>query len=292
MTNYIVPQIVRYQSIDGLLENSNSTRSLFDTEKPLSIDKLLQENFVCIVGEPGIGKSRLVDEIKKQISKGLYSCTASEFRSVPKNIEYCIIDALDEVEGNIFYSTLLLINNYKKENPDTKMCFTCRKHYVASYAKYFTSCNSLTFMELCRLSDKAVMEIVNRCSEITTANVNKSSKLKELLTIPRYLTFLLEHEKEKGECSNISELFEYIIGCSIQTAIDSRQIKGESIKILIQRALEKIAFIMEISRKDQISKDELYTILDGVKGNMTQMLIANFDLLFFENRTLVSLNIC
>lgn len=292
MTNYIVPQIVRYQSIDGLLENSNSTRSLFDTEKPLSIDKLLQENFVCIVGEPGIGKSRLVNEIKKQISKGLFSCTASEFefKSVPKNIEYCIIDALDEVEGNAFYSTLLSIKHYKKENPDSKMWFTCRKHYVASYAKYFASCYGLTFMELCRLSDKDVMEIVNRCSETTKVNVNKSSRLKELLTIPRYLTFLLEHEKEKGECSNISELFEYIIVCSIQTAIDSRQVKDESIKILIQRTLEKIAFIMEISRKDQISKDELYTILDGVKGNMTQMLIANFDLLFFENRILKETN--
>lgn len=127
------------------------------------------------------------------------------------------------------------------------------------------------------------MEIVNRCSEITKANVNKSSKLKELLTIPRYLTFLLEYEKQKGGCPNISELFEYIIGSSIQTAIDARQniINNESIKILIQRVLEKVAFVMEISRKDQISKDELYTILDGVKGNMTQMLIANFDLLFF-----------
>ena len=294
MTNYIVPQIVRYQNIDGLLENSNSTRSLFDTEKPLSIDKLLQENFVCIVGEPGIGKSRLVDEIKKQISKGLYSCTASEFelRSVPKDIEYCIIDALDEVEGNVFYSTLLLIKQYKKENPDAKVWFTCRKHYVASYAKYFTSCYGLTFIELCRLSDRDVMEIVNRCSEITKANVNKSSKLKELLTIPRYLTFLLEYEKQKGGCPNISELFEYIIGSSIQTAIDARQniINNESIKILIQRVLEKVAFVMEISRKDQISKDELYTILDGVKGNMTQMLIANFDLLFFESRILKETN--
>ena len=43
---------------------------------------------------------------------------------------------------------------------------------------------------------------------------------------------------------------------------------------------------MEISRKDQISKDELYTILDGIKGNMTQMFIANFDLLYFESRIL------
>ncbi|MFQ7088045.1 MAG: hypothetical protein ACLRTD_27075 [Bacteroides sp.] len=39
---------------------------------------------------------------------------------------------------------------------------------------------------------------------------------------------------------------------------------------------------MEISRKDQITKDELYSILDGIKGNMAQMLIANVDLLFFK----------
>ena len=43
---------------------------------------------------------------------------------------------------------------------------------------------------------------------------------------------------------------------------------------------------MEISRKDQISKDDLYSILDGVRGNMTQMLVANFDLLYFESRIL------
>ena len=79
---------------------------------------------------------------------------------------------------------------------------------------------------------------------------------------------------------------------SIQAAIKSH--KGfkynESNKILVQRVLEKVAFVMEISRKDQISKDELYTILDGMKGNMTQMLIANFDLLFFQSRILKDTN--
>lgn len=294
MTNYIAPRIVKYHNIDNLLENSNSTRSLFETDDSLSIDKLLQENFVCIVGEPGIGKSRLVYEIKKQISKGLYSCTASEFKlkSVPEGIEYCIIDALDEVEGNVFYNTIILVKQYKEGNPNVKVLLTCRKHYVASYAKHFAACNGLTFIELCRLSNKDVMEIIDSTSETTKANIIKSSKLSELLTIPRYLTFLLKHEEQKGDCSNISELFEYIIGSSIETAIDAHKNitnKG-SIKIIIQRVLEKVAFIMEISRKDQISKDELYTILDGVKGNMTQMLVANLDLLFFESRILKETN--
>lgn len=64
---YIIPQFVKYQNVDDLLEN-NSRHSLFDEKNNLSIDKLLEENFVCIVGEPGIGKSRLLDEVKERIS--------------------------------------------------------------------------------------------------------------------------------------------------------------------------------------------------------------------------------
>ena len=295
MTNYIIPKIIEYQSIDDLLENSNQDRSLFDTGENLSLDKLLQENFVCIVGEPGIGKSRLVGEIRNHLSPlKVYHSTASCFepQSVSEDFEYCVIDALDEVEGGSFLSMLQAIREYKAKNPDTKVLFTCRKHYVSSYAKHFASFPGLIYVELCRLKDEDVMEVVNRCSETTKANVVKCAKLKDILTIPRYLTFLLEYKEQKGDILNIGDLFEYIVGKSIQNAVNARHKEkdNESIKILIQRVLEKIAFIMEISRKDQISKDELYTILDGAKGNMTQMLITNFDLLFFESRILKDTN--
>ena len=295
MEKYIIPQIIKYQNIDDLLESNNQARSLFNIRENLSLDKLLKENYVCIVGEPGIGKSRLVEEIINSSSpKTIYQSTASCFKSksVPDNSEYCIIDALDEVEGNLFFSTLQTIKEYKAENPDTKVVFTCRKHYVASYAKHFASCTGLIFVELCRLKDEDVKRVIDNFSEITKANITKSPKLKELLSIPRYLTFLLENEEQEGNISNINNLFEIIIGSSINNAVKARYKKknNESIKILIQRVLEKVAFIMEISRKDQISKDDLYTILDGVKGNMTHMLVANFDLLFFENRILKNTN--
>ena len=294
MEKYIVPQIVKYQNIDNLLENSNSKRSLFDIDDFLSIDILLQESFICIVGEPGIGKSRLIEEINKQISGECYSCTALKFelKTVPEDTKYCIIDALDEVLGNIFYNTILSIKEFKEMNQDVKIFLTCRKHYVASYAKHFATCNSLNFIELRRLSHNDVMKALNETSEATKANIDRSPKLKELLTIPRYLTFLLEYVQQKGDCSNVGELFEYIIGSTIQTAIDTKKslADNKSIKIIIQRVLEKIALIMEISRKDQISKDELYTILDEVKGNMTQMFVTNFDILFFENKILKATN--
>ena len=295
MKSYIIPQILKYQNIDDLFVNNNKARSLSYAESNLSIDELLKDDFVCIVGEPGIGKSRLLDEIKKHSSKkNIHSCKASEFKNEPisKNIEYYIIDALDEVEGDTFYSTLQLIKDYKEKNPNSKVLFTCRKHYVASYKNHFASCNDLIYVELCRLRDEEVMEVVNKCSEITKVNVANNSKLKELLTIPRYLTYFEEFEEKNGEISNIGELFEYMISKSILKAIEARynNSKNENFKILIQRVLEKVAFIMEISRKDQISKDELYTILDGIKGNMAQMLLANSDLLFFESRILKDTN--
>ena len=257
MTNYIIPQILKFKNIDDLLENRNSDRSLFDTGENLSIDELLQEDFLCIVGEPGIGKSRLVEEIiSGKIGLPLYHCIASQFesKSVPEDSKYCIIDALDEVDGNVFFSKLQSIRDYKAKNPNVKVLFTCRKHYVASYAKYFASYNDLIYVELCKLRNEDVMGVVNSCPNATKANVAKSPQLKKLLSIPRYLTYFLEYVHQKGDISNISDLFEFMIGNSIHTAIEKRQdiMKNESIRILIQRVLEKVAFIMEISRKDMI----------------------------------------
>ena len=66
--NYIAPQIVKYKNIDNLLENKRP-HSFFDVAEYLSIENILEESFACIVGEPGIGKSRLVEEIKKSVSE-------------------------------------------------------------------------------------------------------------------------------------------------------------------------------------------------------------------------------
>ena len=290
---YIVPQIVKYQNIDDLLENNKITQSFFDTNEYMSIDDVLQEKFVCVVGEPGIGKSQLVAEIEKRASANLYSEEASKFstKGIPVDTKYCVIDALDEVDGNSFHDVLISIRNYKEENPNVNVIFTCRKHYVASYSNHFSVCNKLNYIELLRLKESDVLDIVRKkCHKTTYQNISICSKLKELLTIPRYLMFILEYGKKQRECSNVGELFEYVVGCSIQTAINGCQIKNENLNILIQRVLEKLAFIMEISRKDQITKDELYSILDGIKGNMAQMLIANVDLLFFKNRILKETN--
>ena len=293
--NYIVPQITKYSNIDELLKNESKTPSLFDIENFLSIDDLLSENFVCIVGEPGVGKSRLISEIKTCLTeKPLSFCNASEFKTqvIPSDVEYCIVDALDEVDGNDFNYTLQLIKQYKEEHQDVKVMFSCRKHYVVSYASIFSSCTKLVFVEVNRLEDREVIKIIDTCSDVTKENITKSPKLRKLLSIPRYLMYLLENEEQRGSISNVGELFEFIVDSSIDETLKKydKPIRKENFKALIKRVIEKIAFIMEISRKDKISKDDLYTIIDELKGNMAHMLVANFDLLFFESRILKETN--
>lgn len=293
--NYIVPKITKYSNIDELLKNKSKTPSLFDIENFLSIDDLLSENFVCIVGEPGVGKSRLISEIKKHHTKKLlFTCNASDFKSqeIPSGIEYCIVDALDEVDGSAFSNTLQLIKQYKEKHQDVKVMFSCRKHYVVSYASIFSSCTKLVFVEVNRLEDREVVKIIDTCSDVTKENITKSPKLRKLLSIPRYLMYLLENEEQRGSISNVGELFEFIVDSSIDETLKKydKPIRKENFKALIKRVIEKIAFIMEISRKDKISKDDLYTIIDELKGNMAHMLVANFDLLFFESRILKETN--
>ena len=293
--NYIVPQITKYSNIDELLKNESKTPSLFDIENFLSIDDLLSENFVCIVGEPGVGKSRLISEIKTCLTeKPLSFCNASEFKTqvIPSDVEYCIVDALDEVDGNDFNYTLQLIKQYKEEHQDVKVMFSCRKHYVVSYASIFSSCTKLVFVEVNRLEDREVIKIIDTCSNVTKENITKSPKLRKLLSIPRYLMYLLENEEQRGSISNVGELFEFMVDSSIDETLKKydKPIRKENFKALIKRVIEKIAFIMEISRKDKISKDDLYTIIDELKGNMAHMLVANFDLLFFESRILKETN--
>lgn len=291
---YINPQIREYTTIDDLLKNRNRAHSSVFEDNHLSIDDLLDKNFICIVGEPGIGKSRLIEEILHKLPKNSHHCHASSFnpKKLTSSPEYCLIDALDEVDDSLFVSTLKEIIEYQKNHLEIKIIFSCRKHYLSSYANHFASIRSLTFIELCRLNYQEVNEVISRfCSLATQKSIERSSKLKELLSIPRYLVFLLENEDKKGECQNIGDLFEYIIDESISKAIVGRNgekdlARNRNTIILVKRTLEKVALVMEIGRRDSISKDELYTILDGLKGNMAQMLLANFDLLFFENRIL------
>ncbi len=115
---YITPQIKEYSSFDDFLKNHNRASASILEDSHLSIDDLLDKEFICIVGEPGIGKSRLIEEIQHKLPKNSYHYPASSFN--PKILtsapEYCLIDALDEVDDSLFVSTLKKIIEYQRNH--------------------------------------------------------------------------------------------------------------------------------------------------------------------------------
>lgn len=291
MIQYITPNIEKYDSVDTLIANENVTRSIFDSQPELSIKDVLNESFLCIVGEPGMGKSRLLEEVQSSINTEDYTkWDANKFNkeNIPQHFKYCIIDALDEVDHNKFFNILRDINHFKKTHPSTNVFFSCRSHYVSTYRQYFASCEGLHYLEIQKLKQEDIKNVIRNFSQNTQDCIAKSPKLFELLRTPRYLNFLIELEEHSIECNTIGDLFEYIVDKSIEQALENyKPLNNRNTKILVQRVLEKIALVIEIGRKDSITKDELYTILDGLTGNMSQMLIANVDLLYFQNRILI-----
>lgn len=216
MTTYITPTICRYETVDKLFKNESS--SIFSKQQPLSIEKLLEEDYLCIVGEPGIGKSRLFAEVISSIKNNLFFCKAYEFepQKIKGNIDYCIIDALDEVDNSKFRHILKSINEFRQNNKSIKVLFSCRKHYVTTYVSYFASCQELCYLEIEKLSEEQVLKVIEKCSSNIQECVKKSHKLLKLLAIPRYLIFFLDYNKQKSDCGNIGDLFDFIYYCPVK----------------------------------------------------------------------------
>lgn len=296
MDRYILPNIKQYKNIDDLFESTDKSNTTRFTDKSSFLGTIIKTHHLCIVGEPGIGKSRLLKELESSLSsKDVVKCKAVDFnsKSIGTDVKYCIVDALDEVESNQFARVFREIKDFCENNKNANVVFSCRKHYVASYAHIFSSFTDLSYIELLRLENESVRDILSSCSKQVISNIEKSKKMLDLLSVPRYLEYFIEYQKENVNCKNIGQIFEQFVEKNILNAIDNynhTQCDKNNLAILIQRVLEKIAFVMEIGRLDSITKDELYTILDGISGNMTQMVLSNLSLLFFENRILKETN--
>ena len=142
MDRYILPYIKQYIKIDDLLESTDKSNSTRITDKSSFLDTIRNTHHLCVVGEPGIGKSRLLKELESALSsKDVVKCNAVDFisKSVGINVKYCIVDALDEVESNQFSRVFREIKDFCENNKNTNVVFSCRKHYVASYARIFSS---------------------------------------------------------------------------------------------------------------------------------------------------------
>lgn len=283
--DFIIPQLTKYD--DSLLNYS------FDENyhsESCSIDNITNQNqIVCIIGDPGYGKTTLLEYIKKNYSNSiLYKANDILNGHLTLNTEYLLIDALDEVAEDRFVHTLHCILNIAQKEPNIRIIFSCRRSYVSSFIKYFVN-NNIIFIEIQSIPISTVKEFIknilkkNSVPDQIINDLISNEKLVKLLTTPRYLrcfeNYIIQHKGILDVTTiSIDSLFEVLIYGNIKDEVYKEECNNENNIFLIKKLLEKIALILEIKRADKITYDELLTLLDYIHGNIPQLILSSFSI--------------
>ena len=307
MDQYIQPITKVFTSFEEAKNDvdQNGHSSLFiDDRKILSITDLAQGNRNLIVGEPGIGKTKLLEKFKAHHDiLGDKTCLVnlrignpieqidSFLKDATTKRKVLILDALDEVRSSIFPNVLQKIETISKENPNLVIYLSSRWIFVSKYA---TSFPEFRFIRILPFSTwqvkKYLMHAGNTKADVDAllARIMHFSHGKLVVQIPRYLFFLVAFIKEKT-ISNVSqisrnELFEYFIYSKLD--IEDKNLNTDA-KAIIKRILEKLALTMDIYQANTITKDELMTFFDDIESDLKLTVLSHITLDVFYAKTIL-----
>jgi len=307
-TPYICPNTDIYPNFDDFINSRKEARySRFFREDHIrskeDIFKLMcKTKRILVLSEPGYGKTRLLQEFQKY-SKNLDKQAVFidlKLFSKEKALEIFIIeqaklqgisltgladeinivlcfDALDEIKQDAFYELVrqakLLFENYK----DIKVIFSCRLLFYKKYPVFeennftYMSVGDFDFEQVRAYLEEILTEDNKRIfsgTEIDTIIQDfKEPNWESIILIPRYLEKFVEFRKSHpSEKPTRSSLYDFFINERLEIE-DSK--RGAQDRVIIRRVLEKIALVMEIYQKNEISKDELLSIMEDVQSQMT-----------------------
>lgn len=330
MSEYIQPKIKKFDSFEKLIKEKEAYGIFefrFGGSRPFSEIMNFKKTF--ILAEPGNGKTRCLKEIAKEASGSGKSCLFLDIKKIDtfdiekfikqkinyadklnsnlsieisnffatdkfslKNSDNVVIclDALDEVNQNIFSKVVENIKEFSKKYEKISLYVSCRIHFFQKYFDLF-ELDKFSYIHLSPLFQFQIETLL-------LANGVKKEHIKKILhtldfkrdliiQTPRYLEFLVEFIKEKDikELSNlkISNLFEFFIYRKLE--VENRKNNQYTCIQLntIKRVLEKLALLMEIRQVSRISEDDLMTFFDDIDSSLTlSFLQASLSELFFE----------
>lgn len=221
------------------------------------------------------------------------------------NDSSCIVclDALDEVSEHRFNAVIDQIVVFCKRHPALSILISCRKHYLKhSHAKLrqlteftyisvdpFSTSQVEAFLKA-ELGDKATPEVLEAIMAKSRTNKNSS-----ILSTPRYLKvftdLFLDTPLDRILKMRRVDLFEKAIYHKLESNTSDR--KGRKPQpskpnegLITKRVLEKLALVMEIYQKNQLSKEELVTFLDETDSNINLIFLNHLDIDQFITRVL------
>ena len=150
---YVEPIIMAYASLDEAREFFEKRLGLilFERERSLSLNDLANQKRGLILGEPGVGKSRLLERINDDlIPKGLDSCLVRlRSPSAARQIDdfflvrtgrprALLLDGLDEVKASELPAMIEKIEEISRKEEDLRLYVSARWVFATRYAKSFT----------------------------------------------------------------------------------------------------------------------------------------------------------
>ncbi len=300
---YIKPIIKIYATFNEAKEfyDKFGGITLFDDEdKKLEVSDLAQGTRNLIVGEPGVGKSLLVEKIQGHFDTQKHLTSLVKLRQADaiqqidsfiqkksKKQKVLLLDGLDEVQSSSFPAILQKIEEIASKYPTLPIYLSSRWIFIS---KHSTSFPGFRFITIPPFTNGQVREYLlaagHSDADISELQIRIMSFSHRMLVIqiPRYLYYLEDFLQKKGldAAAKVSrnELFEHFI----YSKLEHEDIKlNSNRRAITKRVLEKIALTMEIYQTNTISKDDLMTFFDEFKSDLKMVALSQIDLeIFFE----------
>lgn len=270
----------------------------FDTDKRLEFSDLAQGKRNLVIGEPGVGKTLLLGQIKKYLEEqGIATCLVNLRQpNAISLIEGCVqsstglprallLDGLDEIQSSMFPAVLQKIEEVA-DHYDGPIFISARWVFIARHA---TSFPQFRFIVVSPFTSSQVKEylIATGLSEAdinTLFHVLSFSHRMLVIQIPRYLHYFAKFWKRNGftDAMQVSrnELFEHFIYSKLE--LEDTKLSSDK-RAITKRVLEKLALAMEIYQTNVISKDDLMTFFDELKSDLKLAALSQLTMeTFFE----------
>lgn len=302
---YITPITNVYSTFAEAKESAGkrSVEALFRDETVLDISDLAQGQRNLIVGEPGVGKTLLLQKIKKHLNgracstKFINLRRANALNNVPgelpatKSPRALLLDGLDEVKASAFPDVLQRLQSISADYPDLAIYLSSRWVFISRFANSFpqyrfivispfTQSQVRKYLLASGHNERDVDEVISRIAPFSQRPL--------VIQIPRYLDYLDSFLREKGvdAVSQVSrnDLFEYFIYAKLEVEDEKF---NEDKRALTKRVLEKLALAMEIYQTNVISKDELMTFFDDIKSDLKIIALTQIPIEAFYDYSLL-----
>jgi len=327
VSHYILPRIKYSKRFENL--NKDPFFST-DVDYIKDLASILSLHRICVVAEPGYGKTRLLLEIYEFCTKQGKKCALidlkkidSGFRGIHQflqdedilksrdnfeidglrksenfklsNTEDVVIclDALDEVESSRFNEMVNWILEFSRCYDNITLIVSCRTTFIVNKYILFENA-SFWFLSIDKFSEKDVMRYFEQ-NNIENEVVSKILSLLRsdndmCIKVPRYLEMTVK--LLSSENIDINKLTKSDL---FEKFIYGKLEKEDSIlqeerNYITKRILEQLALVMGIYQTNSITKDELMTFFNDVQSDLKYYFLEHIKLNELYERSLLKNN--